>query len=458
MAKYSWLAGSTDRTILIFVQDSSSTTGEGLASLAAADFTGRYIRVETDNDVTIATLTLSDLSALTDAHSDGGIFPVDNTNSPGWYRLDIPDAVIASGAWTAGISLIDSGANDIAQVAIEIQLDPAPVNVTQLVGDAQSATDLKDFADAGYDPSSNKVQGVVLVDTCTTNSDMRGTDSAYTGTPPTAGAIADAVWDEATSGHTTSGTFGEQVKTDIDAILVDTAEIGAAGDGLTALASAANLSTLTGYVDTEVAAIKAKTDNLPASPAATGDIPAASAIADAVWDEAISGHSAGGSTGEALSAAGGAGNPWITALPGSYTSGQAGYILGTFLDATVSSRATIAGMAIGTGGGVAGQTTLTGVSTQITTLSGKVDTIDGIVDDILADTGTDGVKLDLTQAVPTSNTAQTVGDTLNAARAQGFGKWVKSGTTLTLYANDGTTTVKSFTLDDADEPTSRTPA
>ncbi len=38
----------------------------------------------------------------------------------------------------------------------------------------------------------------------------------------TAGAIADAVWDEATSGHTTSGTFGEQTKTDIDAILEDT--------------------------------------------------------------------------------------------------------------------------------------------------------------------------------------------------------------------------------------------
>lgn len=45
--------------------------------------------------------------------------------------------------------------------------------------------------------------------------------------------IADAVWDEATLGHTTAGTFGEQVKTDIDDILVDTAEIGAAGAGLT---------------------------------------------------------------------------------------------------------------------------------------------------------------------------------------------------------------------------------
>lgn len=48
---------------------------------------------------------------------------------------------------------------------------------------------------------------------------------ADSGTPPTAAAIADAVWDEATAGHTTSGTFGEQAKTDIDAILADTNEL-----------------------------------------------------------------------------------------------------------------------------------------------------------------------------------------------------------------------------------------
>jgi hypothetical protein len=53
------------------------------------------------------------------------------------------------------------------------------------------------------------------------------------GSSPTAAEIADAVWDESTTGHTTSGTFGEQLKTDVDAILVDTAEIGAAGAGLT---------------------------------------------------------------------------------------------------------------------------------------------------------------------------------------------------------------------------------
>jgi hypothetical protein len=42
-------------------------------------------------------------------------------------------------------------------------------------------------------------------------------------------------------------------------------------------------------VDTEVALIKAKTDNLPAAPAAAGDIPTSAAVADAVHDEVIEG-------------------------------------------------------------------------------------------------------------------------------------------------------------------------
>lgn len=59
------------------------------------------------------------------------------------------------------------------------------------------------------------------------------------------------------------------------------------------------LATIAGYVDTEVAAvlaavdtevaaIKAKTDNLPASPAATGDIPTATQNADALLNRDMS--------------------------------------------------------------------------------------------------------------------------------------------------------------------------
>jgi hypothetical protein len=50
-------------------------------------------------------------------------------------------------------------------------------------------------------------------------------------------------------------------------------------------------------------------------------------VADAVWDEAISGHLTAGSTGASLNAAGSAGDPWTTTLPGSYTGSQAGKIL-----------------------------------------------------------------------------------------------------------------------------------
>ena len=46
------------------------------------------------------------------------------------------------------------------------------VDVTHMAGGIQTVTDLKDFADAGYDPATNKVQGVVLVDTTTTNTDL----------------------------------------------------------------------------------------------------------------------------------------------------------------------------------------------------------------------------------------------------------------------------------------------
>jgi hypothetical protein len=67
-------------------------------------------------------------------------------------------------------------------------------------------------------------------------------------------------------------------------------------------------------------------------------LPTDAEIADAVWDEAIAGHATAGSTGAALSAAGSAGDPWTTALPGAYSAGTAGFILGTNLDAAITTR------------------------------------------------------------------------------------------------------------------------
>lgn len=68
------------------------------------------------------------------------------------------------------------------------------------------------------------------------------------------------------------------------------------------LATATALNTVDDFLDTEIAAIKAKTDNLPASPAAVSDIPTAAVVADAVWDEAQSGHTTSGTFGQVAQA------------------------------------------------------------------------------------------------------------------------------------------------------------
>ena len=54
---------------------------------------------------------------------------------------------------------------------------------------------------------------------------------------------------------------------------------------LAAIATAVNTAVVSGTVGTSIAAIKAKTDNLPASPAATGDIPSAATVAGQVRTE-----------------------------------------------------------------------------------------------------------------------------------------------------------------------------
>jgi hypothetical protein len=105
-------------------------------------------------------------------------------------------------------------------------------------------------------------------------------------------------------------------------------------------------------------------------------------VADAVWDEVLSGHLTAGSTGAALNGAGSAGDPWTTALPGAYGSGTAGFILGTNLDATVSSRLSSAGYTAPLD--AAGVRTAVGLASA--NLDTQLSTIDTVVDAILVDT------------------------------------------------------------------------
>jgi hypothetical protein len=93
-----------------------------------------------------------------------------------------------------------------------------------------------------------------------------------------------------------------------------------------------------------------------------------SAIADAVWEEAIAGHQTTGTAGKRLDEAGSAGDPWDTALPGTYGTGTAGYIVGSRLDVAVGTRLTGgAGALTRTIGVTAGANPLEGASVWLAT-------------------------------------------------------------------------------------------
>lgn len=109
-----------------------------------------------------------------------------------------------------------------------------------------------------------------------------------------AGNISDAVWDEAVADHLTVGSTGE-AQNNIDTIITDIAALNdiSISDVQTALdnqgytaARASNLDNLDDSISNVIAAISALNN------------PSAADIADAVWDELISGHTSPGTFGE----------------------------------------------------------------------------------------------------------------------------------------------------------------
>ena len=121
---------------------------------------------------------------------------------------------------------------------------PIPSNVTQISGDSTAADNLESYCDGTDAIPANTIE--VAGSSVSGVNDFKADVSGL----PSAASIADAVWDEAQSGHTTAGTFGS-------------------------------------YLDAAISGVS------------TGGVSAAD-IADAVWDEALSGHTSAGSAGKAL--------------------------------------------------------------------------------------------------------------------------------------------------------------
>lgn len=111
-------AGTTSKIIEVFISDSSSGTGAGLAGLAynTAGLSVYYHRSGSSTastSVTLATMTLG-------TWVSGGFVAIDGTNMPGWYAFGIPDAALASGA--KAVDLHFKGATNMVPLPITIKL------------------------------------------------------------------------------------------------------------------------------------------------------------------------------------------------------------------------------------------------------------------------------------------------------------------------------------------------
>jgi len=188
------------------------------------------------------------------------------------------------------------------------------------------------------------------------------------------GSVTGAVGSVASGGITAASIATNAI--DADALAAD-----AVTEIQSGLATASALSTVAGYLDTEVAAILADTNELQTDWANGGRL-------DLLLDGASS-----------------AGDPWTTSLPGAYGAGTAGKILGDNLNAPVGTIDTVVdaikvktdylpSATAGASGGVfiAGSNAATSITTALTAnitgnLSGSVGSVTGAVGSVTGAVG-----------------------------------------------------------------------
>lgn len=157
-----------------------------------------------DNVTGATSGTDNDLNYIT--NNDAGMMQLElsaaNTNRLGRMLLSITDAANHVPVFHE-FMVLPAAVYD----SLVLGTDKLAVDAQEISSDATAADNAELFFDGtGYAAANSTV----------------GTVTTLTNANPTAAAVADAVWDEASTGHTDAGKAGEQLWTDIDAILTDT--------------------------------------------------------------------------------------------------------------------------------------------------------------------------------------------------------------------------------------------
>ncbi len=326
--------GSTDQSTTIRIIDSTTGLPETAVTFETAGI-AMWWRREKETITAITEVTLATVDA---AHSDGGIIHI----SDGYYRLDLPDAAVAAGSnedevviggTVTGMIVIGNShalVNYDPYDTVRLGLTALPNAVVATEGGlgtvAAGAAKLQQTVDL------TASQSIACSDKTGFSLSATGADLILK-TSTFAVAIAAAINELATYGLTALNALlvTTGIKTATTAAPTDMALNSTVG-------KEATLVTIAGYLDTEIAAILADTNELQTDWANGGRLdllldgasaPSAATVADAVWDEVLhTAHEVSGSASVLLQASGGAADPLLNTVPGTYGAGTAGEALG----------------------------------------------------------------------------------------------------------------------------------
>ena len=254
--------GATSQSIYVEILDSASTSGGRKTGIVynSAGLTAYYVR----NGASATAITLATLAAANSAYSSGGFKEVDATNMPGVYRLDLPDAAVASGADSVVVTV--KGASGAAQVSAEIQLSPRVDVDTIKTNPVVNAGTVTFPTTATLASTTNITAGTIA----TVSGNVTGSVGSVVGA---VGSVTGAV-------GSVTGNVGGNVTGSVGSV---------AAGGITASSIAADAigaSELAADAVTEIAAAIS--------------IPSAATVAAAVWDLDATAHQTQGTFGQAI--------------------------------------------------------------------------------------------------------------------------------------------------------------
>lgn len=144
--------GSTSQSRFIELVD--STTGAPKTGIVYTDVTGSYARTRSARTA----ITMATLASASASYSSGGFILVDDTNQPGIYRVDVPNAAFATGAEEVVVTIKATGCRTVSRGFTLVDWNKQVAAIPNVAAGAVGGLPLATDSVGGVDPADGSIE------------------------------------------------------------------------------------------------------------------------------------------------------------------------------------------------------------------------------------------------------------------------------------------------------------